>query len=101
MILYSWFKKKPKWINFLFFARFGIAYPELDPVLSILVLNDGSHLEVVAEGAGDVVGRLAGLDAALDTAAHPLLAQHAHQRPAGRLQHNNVYKTHKKLIPNR
>ena len=37
------------------------------------------------EGAGDVVGGLAGLDAALDTRPVPLLAQHAHQRPAGRL----------------
>ena len=38
------------------------------------------------EGAGDVVGRLAGLDAALDAGAHPFLAEDADQRPAGGLQ---------------
>ena len=38
------------------------------------------------EGAGDVVGRLAGLDAALDTGAHPLLAENTDQRPARRLE---------------
>ena len=38
------------------------------------------------EGAGDVVGRLAGLDAALDAGAHPLLAEDADQGPAGGLK---------------
>ena len=61
-------------------------HPQFHPVLRILVLNDGSHLEVVLEGAGDVVGRLAGLDAALDAGAHPLLAEDADQGPAGGLK---------------
>ena len=64
-------------------------HPELHPVLCILVLNDGSHLQVVLEGAGDVVGSLAGLDTALDTGAHPLLAENTDQRPARWLKYQH------------
>ena len=60
-------------------------HPKLDPVLRILVVNDGPHLELVPEGAGHVVRRLARLHGALDTCASLLLAQHAHQRPPGTL----------------
>ena len=61
-------------------------HSELDSVLCLLVLDDSSHLEVVLEGAGHVVGSLAGLDTTLNTRTVPLLAQNTHQGPAGRLR---------------
>ena len=55
---------------------------ELHPVLCTFILDDGSHLQVVLEGTGDVVGGLAGLHTALDARAHPLLAENAEQGPS-------------------
>ena len=60
-------------------------YSELDSVLGVLVLDDGPHLEAAFEGTGDVVGRLAGLDGALDAGADLLLAQGADQAPSALL----------------
>ena len=60
--------------KYLITQNISPTHPQLDPVLGLLVLDDGSHLEVVFEGAGDVVGCLAGLDAALDARSHLLLA---------------------------
>ena len=67
-------------------SRESLSHPKFDAVLGVLVLDDGPHLQVVFEGAGDVVGRLAGLDAALDAGAHLLLAENADQRPPRRLK---------------
>lgn len=61
-------------------------HSKLDSVLCLLVLDDGSHLEVVLEGAGHVICSLAGLDTTLNTRTVPLLAQNTHQGPAGRLR---------------
>ena len=47
--------------------KYLISYPELDSVLRLFILNDCSQLEVMFEGAGDMVGCLASLDTALDT----------------------------------
>ena len=61
-------------------------YSELDSVLCLLVLNNGSHLEIILEGAGYVICSLAGLDTALNTRPAPLLAQHTYQGPTGWLR---------------
>ena len=62
------------------------AHPKFDAVLGVLVLDDGPHLEPLLESARHVVGRLARLHRALDARPHPLLAQHAQQRPPRLLQ---------------
>ena len=61
-------------------------HSKFNSILSLLVLDDGSHLKVVLKGAGHVVCSLAGLDATLDTGTIPLLAKNTNQGPAGRLR---------------
>ena len=56
----------------------------------VRVIQDGLHLHVVGEAAGDVEGRLAGLHRALDAGPHTLLAHAADQRPATRLKPHNT-----------
>lgn len=64
-------------------------HPELDAIICILILNDGLHLESMLESTGDVEGRLAGLDAALDTGTAPLTTQNTYKRPTTLLWEKN------------
>jgi hypothetical protein len=69
-------------------------HPQFNPIISILILNYGSHFKAVFESTGDMVCRLARLHRTLNACSHPLSTENTYQRPATLLQMEN------KILPN-